>query len=208
MSHDSWILCVSVGIVFILTPGPSMLLICSRSIEIGPRYTMYSILGNVTAISVSSLCIAGGLSVVLQASEVLLYTVRLLGCGYLVYLGFRMLLSGASPSVMSPKDFRAVSGLKLFSEGFFVSIGNPKTFLFLTSCFSLTIDLRLPAVSQIALFIATFVCFSFFSLTFYALVASRIGQLFGVRSYLGWVRRIFGGFFIGSGISLALPERK
>src|ERR1700748_2538700 len=81
----------AVAAVAILSPGPATLLALRNSMAWGPRTAVWSTLGNVCGLFCLSAGAMLGLGVVLQSSAVLFGVVKLLGAGYLFYVGFRQL---------------------------------------------------------------------------------------------------------------------
>jgi threonine/homoserine/homoserine lactone efflux protein len=70
-----------------------------------------------------------GLSVVLRYSPTLYAAVKLVGAGYLIFLGLRLLLSKGAALAAAPSDSRRSHG-RIFRESILVEMLNPKTALF------------------------------------------------------------------------------
>ena len=85
MTLSTWLLCVAAVLVLTVTPGPSVIMCISTSVQHGPRRAMIASLGSTSAIACIILLSMRGLGTVLAASETLFSTLKWLGAGYLAY---------------------------------------------------------------------------------------------------------------------------
>jgi RhtB (resistance to homoserine/threonine) family protein len=116
------------AILLNLTPGMDTMFIISKSISKGRAAGIYSALGITTGSIVHTLLAAFGLSVLLMKSVLLFQLVKIIGAGYLVYLGIQMLRSkGASFQLDATSD--ETPG-KIYRQGMITNITNPKVALF------------------------------------------------------------------------------
>src|ERR1700732_4811315 len=76
-----------------VAPGPGMLYVWARTMSGGRREGILSSLGTCLGGMVHVVAAATGLSLVLAASATAFAVVKYAGAAYLVYLGFRMILS-------------------------------------------------------------------------------------------------------------------
>jgi threonine/homoserine/homoserine lactone efflux protein len=86
---------VAACLALLLTPGPAVLYIVTRSLEQGRRAGLLSTLGLHTGTLVHLGAALAGLSALLVSSAVAFATLRWIGAAYLVWLGLRTLRSGA-----------------------------------------------------------------------------------------------------------------
>jgi len=80
------------ALVLLLTPGPAVLYIVSRSIDQGRRAGLVSVLGVHVGTLAHIFAAAAGISAVLAASATAFGVVKYLGAAYLIYIGVRRLL--------------------------------------------------------------------------------------------------------------------
>ncbi|MFE0347831.1 LysE family translocator [Streptomyces griseoluteus] len=114
-----------VALGMVLTPGPNMIYLVSRSITQGRRAGLIS-LGGVALGFVAYLLAANlGLSVLFLAVPELYVAVKLAGAGYLAYLAWSALRPGGV-SVFSPREVPADSPRRLFTTGLMTNLLNPK----------------------------------------------------------------------------------
>src|SRR3989442_14680775 len=86
---------VVAALALLLTPGPAVLYIVTRSVDQGRRAGFVSVLGVHAGTLVHVAAAAAGLSAVLAASATAVRVVKYLGAAYLIYLRARQLRSRA-----------------------------------------------------------------------------------------------------------------
>jgi threonine/homoserine/homoserine lactone efflux protein len=120
---------VTAALVLLLTPGPAVLYIVTRSLDQGRRAGFVSVLGVHAGTLVHVAAAAAGLSAILAASAMAFSVVKYLGAAYLIYLGVRQLLARvADPADAGPAPRPRLR--RTFLDGFVVNVLNPKTALF------------------------------------------------------------------------------
>jgi threonine/homoserine/homoserine lactone efflux protein len=114
---------VSLGLV--LTPGPNMFYLISRSITQGPAAGIVSLGGVTLGFVFYMLCAAFGITALLFAVPYAYNALRLAGAAYLLWLAWQALKpNGRSP--LQVKKLEAVRPRKLFAMGFVTNLFNPK----------------------------------------------------------------------------------
>jgi len=114
---------VSLGMV--LTPGPNMIYLISRSITQGPAAGMVSLGGVALGFIFYMLCAAFGITALLFAVPYAYDALRLGGAAYLLWLAWQALKpNGRSP--FQVKKLAIDSPRKLFAMGFITNLLNPK----------------------------------------------------------------------------------
>src|SRR6202790_3073054 len=114
---------VSFGLV--LTPGPNMIYLISRSITQGPAAGVVSLGGVALGFVFYMLCAAFGITALLFAVPYAYDALRLAGAAYLLWLAWQAL----KPHGRSPFQVKKLSvdgPQKLFAMGFFTNLLNPK----------------------------------------------------------------------------------
>jgi threonine/homoserine/homoserine lactone efflux protein len=114
-----------VALAMVLTPGPNMLYLVSRSISQGPRAGMISLGGVLTGFAVYMLLAAFGITALLLTIPLAYDTLRLAGAAYLAWLAWNALRpGGASPFQIRNLPFD--SARRLFGMGLLTNLLNPK----------------------------------------------------------------------------------
>ena len=170
MTLSTWLLYVAAVFVLTITPGPSVLMCISTSVNLGPRKALIAAAGSTTAIVGIMVLSALGLGVALATSETLFTTLKWLGAAYLAYLGIASLLSKRTEITVSGG---AASSRRLYSQGFLVGASNPKALLFFGALFPQFISPNEPHLPQFLVLGVTFVFFEMLWLSIYALSAAR-----------------------------------
>lgn len=204
MTFSDWLTFLTIALFVTFTPGPAVLLAVSNSIGVGPGRAMISSLGNAVGLLLVSLATTVGLGVVLQTSATAFLALKLLGAGYLVYLGIRQWRSGGAMfSEASGAQARAgAPAWRLFGNGLTVALTNPKAILFFSALFPQFMKAGDGAVQQFALLTITFAACAVFSHAVYVLLARSVkGRLADPRR-ARVLNRVFGGSFVVLGVSL------
>jgi threonine/homoserine/homoserine lactone efflux protein len=114
---------VSFGMV--LTPGPNMIYLISRSITQGHTAGLISLGGVALGFVFYMLCAAFGITALLFAVPYAYDALRLAGAAYLLWLAWQALKpNGRSP--FQVRELEADRPRKLFAMGFFTNLLNPK----------------------------------------------------------------------------------
>jgi threonine/homoserine/homoserine lactone efflux protein len=114
---------VSLGIV--LTPGPNMIYLISRSLTQGPAAGIVSLGGVALGFVFYMLCAAFGITALLLAVPYAYDALRFAGAAYLLWLAWQALKpNGRSP--FQVKKLQVDSPRKLFAMGFVTNLLNPK----------------------------------------------------------------------------------
>ncbi|MFJ6442224.1 LysE family translocator [Streptomyces sp. NPDC091649] len=114
-----------VALGMVLTPGPNMIYLVSRSVTQGRRAGVVSLGGVAAGFLVYLLAANLGLSVVFLAVPGLFVSVKLAGAAYLAYLAWTALKPGGV-SVFAPEHLPRDSPRRLFVMGLTTNLLNPK----------------------------------------------------------------------------------
>ncbi|MFB9261728.1 LysE family translocator [Bradyrhizobium erythrophlei] len=126
MPHTSALLgfaLVSFGMV--LTPGPNMIYLISRSITQGPSAGIVSLGGVALGFVFYMLCAAFGITALLFAIPYAYDALRFAGAAYLLWLAWQALKPGGR-SPFQVKTLKVDGPRKLFAMGFVTNLLNPK----------------------------------------------------------------------------------
>jgi threonine/homoserine/homoserine lactone efflux protein len=204
MTLTTYLLYVAAVALLIVTPGPTMLMCMTNSINHGPRRAMTSVAGAVTAVLGVMVLSAMGLGALLAASETAFTTAKVVGAAYLIYLGVRTFRSEA---VLKVDDGAAQARRSLYFQGFLVGASNPKAVLFFAAFFPQFLNPAAPILPQFAALALTFMAMEFTVLTTCALGVSRLVPVLQSSRPVRWINRICGGLFTLMGGLLLLSRR-
>ena len=116
------------ALVLLLLPGPGVLYVVTRSLSQGRGAGVASAAGLSAGAMVQAGAATVGLTAVLLTSSAAFGVVKILGAGYLIYLGLRAIFSAqpSDGSLLPPPRSRR----RLFGDGVMVSVLNPKIAVF------------------------------------------------------------------------------
>jgi len=195
---------LTAGILLNLAPGPDTAYIVGRSIAQGRAAGIASALG-ITVGSIFHTCAAAlGLSAILAASAWAFGAVKIIGGGYLVFLGLKMLLERRA-RLNVPSDFDRSTTMAAFRQGILTNILNPKVALFFLAFLPQFIDPTSNA--KVAAFITLGLSFVITGtswcliLAFFASAFSE--RLRGNQTIAAILNRAVGALFVFLGLRLA-----
>ena len=200
--HTWWLF---VAAVFLLsgTPGPNMLHILSRSVEMGMKRSVIAMAGCLSAIVLVLAASAAGLTTLLLALPGAFEVLRYAGVGYLVFLGIKAWRSKVTPLDVGDAPLPvAVSGAALFRGGFAIGISNPKLILFAAAFFPQFIDPALPKAPQFAILVGSFAVVETFWYGVYASGGRSLSRYLSRPAIKQAFNRVTGAIFIGFGLAL------
>jgi threonine/homoserine/homoserine lactone efflux protein len=202
-SLSTYALFLATALALLAIPGPAVLYVVTRSIEMGRAGGIASVAGITTGTIAHVTLATAGLSSLILASKVAFDAVRYVGAAYLIVLGVRRLLTRGSGEVEGepfPRTRR-----RAYTQGIVVNLTNPKTIVFIFAFIPQFVDTGAAHVwLQVLVLGLSFACLGFLSDSLYALaagaVAERLRGSHGVARFERW----FGGsILIGLGILAA-----
>src|SRR6266576_4083690 len=127
-SPSTYAVFLATAIVLLLVPGPAVLYVVTRSIEMGRGGGLASVAGITTGTVVFVALAAAGLSSLILASTVAFDAVKYVGAAYLLLLGVRRLLGRGldRPGEEAVPRTRR----RAYTQGIVVNLTNPKTIVF------------------------------------------------------------------------------
>jgi threonine/homoserine/homoserine lactone efflux protein len=115
----------TIAVVLVLTPGPNMMYLISRSVTQGRRAGLVSLGGVALGFLVYLAAATAGITAVFAAVPELYLAVKIAGALYLAWLAWLALRPGGA-SVFAPSDLPRDSTLRLFWMGLLTNLLNPK----------------------------------------------------------------------------------
>lgn len=197
------------SVVLIAVPGPSVLFVIGRSLALGWKGGVLTVLGNAAGQLVQVAAVALGVGIVVAQSVVLFSVVKLAGAAYLIYLGIKA-IRHRHHHLSAMRQPVASSARRLMGEGLVVGATNPKSVLFFVAVLPQFVDYPSGAIPfQLALLGAVFLLIAIVSDTVWAIAAGSARQWF-VRTprRIPAVEATGGAMMIGLGGALTLTGSK
>lgn len=203
MTLHTWWLFTAAVFLLAATPGPNMLHILSRSVEIGWRRSVAAMAGCLLALVLVLTASAAGLTTLLLALPGAFEVLRYLGVAYLFYLGIKAWRSSPSAAEdTAPRLSPRRSAFAIFRGGFAIGASNPKLILFAAAFLPQFVDPSRPQAPQFAILVATFAVIESFWYAVYALGGRSLAGHLARPSLRRIFDRVTGTIFIGFGLLL------
>jgi threonine/homoserine/homoserine lactone efflux protein len=208
-----------------LTPGPDVFYMVTHALKAGWRAGTVAAAGIFAGCLVHVFAATVGLSALIASSATAFTIIKYLGAAYLVYVGFKMLTSKpiqfnnainniAAKAVNTPSsdqkvpDFVKSDYKKVFLQGFWTNVLNPKVALFFLAFLPQFI---VPNTAQPSLaFLALGILFNVSAIPVnmgYVLLAAWVSQRAALMQRgMHWLERVAGAVFVGFGVKLTLTE--
>ncbi|MEK9212815.1 LysE family translocator [Sphingomonas sp. 2378] len=200
--HTWWLF---VGAVFLVsgTPGPNMLHIMTRSVDMGLRRSVAAMAGCLSAVVIVLAASAAGLTTLLLALPGAFEVIRYAGVAYLLFLGVKAWRANVAPvDVGDAPIVPSLSRLAVFRGGFLIGISNPKLILFAVAFLPQFINPARAQVPQFAILVATFAVIEAFWYAVYAFGGRSLSRYMSRPMVKRAFNRVTGVIFMGFGLAL------
>lgn len=198
------------GILLNLTPGNDTIFILTKSIAQGKKAGIISTLGIATGSVGHTFLAAFGLSIIIAKSIFLFNIIKYLGAVYLLYMGYKMLTTRTQLNTDRIIVTESIDYLKIYRDGFFTNILNPKVALFFIAFLPQFIDPTFrntvfPFLLLGSTFITTGTIWCLILAIFASVIFTKLKNNKRVSTY---INKICGLTLIGLGIKIALIDKK
>ena len=122
------------ALIMVLSPGPNMIYLISRSLSQGKKAGIISLFGVMCGFVFHILMVSFGLTAVFFAIPLAFIIVKFFGVGYLLYLAYNS-INSKTQIFDSQTNLSMDNSLKLFNIGLMTNILNPKMAIFYLSFF-------------------------------------------------------------------------
>lgn len=191
------------------TPGPDMLLIASRSASQGRAAGFATLAGIQAGTYCHALAAALGLSQLFLLVPVAYDIVRYAGAAYLLYLAWKAFRAEAIAPTPAG-DLVPVPLMKMFRQGLFTNLLNPKMALFVLALFPQFLRPDAGAVAAQILVLATVLNLIGLAVNGVVIVAaSRLGRALSRNGrFRRWPQMLLGAVFAGLAARLVFDTRR
>jgi threonine/homoserine/homoserine lactone efflux protein len=116
--------------LLILAPGPNVLFVVSRSLQLGRASGIAAVVGGQGGVYVQVVAVAFGVGALVERSVAVFTVIRLAGAAYLVFLGVQAIRHRKSLAAILAGRVTPASTSRMLRDGFVVGITNPKAIVF------------------------------------------------------------------------------
>lgn len=199
-----------VHLLAVMSPGPDFAMVTRNSLIYSRKIAIYTSLGIALGISIHVAYSLLGISFIISKSIILFNTIKYIGAGYLLYIGYKSLK--AKPTKDIPENSlmettKHISNKSAVWSGFLTNVLNPKATLFFLALFTQVINPLTPKYIQLfyglEMMIITFIWFSIVSILFSNnLIKAKVNK------FQHYIERVTGAVLVGLGIKVALTSHK
>ncbi len=167
------------ALILVISPGPNMIYLISKSITQGKKSGLISLMGVVCGFMFHIIMVSFGLTAVLLAVPFAYTVLKTLGTVYLLYLAYQAIKPN-SRNIFDVNKNRTHDGpKKLFTIGFLTNVLNPKVAVFYLSFFPQFIKPEYGSVFTQSLELGVIQVFVSFSVNFLiVLTAAKVALFF------------------------------
>ena len=144
--YQGLLLITSIHLLAAATPGPDFVLVTQQTLANGKRAGLLCSLGIALGLSIHILYSSLGLAAIIANSSSALWAIKLLGGGYLIYLGICGLRARANRAdAITLEPTAKQPALKTIGLGFLCNALNPKAPIYFVSLFTIVLSQDTPA---------------------------------------------------------------
>lgn len=197
------------ALLMVLTPGPNMIYLISRSICQGRKAGVVSLLGVIAGFLVHMFAAAIGLTALFLAVPLAYELLKWVGALYLLWLAWQAVKPGAR-SPFEAKQLPPDTAARLFVMGFLTNVLNPKIAVFYLSVFPQFVSTEHGSVFLQSITLGlTQITVSFSVNLFIALFAAAMAAWFARNpSWLAVQRYVMGFVLAALAVRLAFEQRR
>jgi threonine efflux protein len=191
--YQGLLLITAIHLLAAAAPGPDFVLVAQQTLCNGQRNGLLCSLGIALGLSVHILYSSFGLAAIIANSSSALWSIKILGSGYLIMLGIRGLKARArSAEPLSGAIVKERSALKTIGLGFLCNALNPKAPIYFVSLFTVVLSQDTPPQNILIYGLWMMVLqLAWFSLLTVLISRPAVTHTFQTMGH--WIDRIAGG---------------
>lgn len=197
---------IPLTLLAMISPGPDFFIIVKNSLRYTRTSALATAVGIAAAVCIHMIYCLLGVGLVISKSILLFNLIKLLGAGYLIFLGVKGLRSKSTVTInIEAEKQRIHAPKKAFTEGFLCNLLNPKATIFFLSVFTQLIKPNTPLNEQL-LYATVITTMGLFYWSFVVLVIQQkqIQKAFTKSQIL--IDKLLGGILVALGAKVALSD--
>lgn len=191
MSFEAWIVFALFWLVFVTTPGPNAVNCISNGMTLGFRRSLIGVLAILTQATLFLILSALGVTALITASPLAFTAAKLIGAGFLIYLGVRGWLNASKPVPEITRPARSI-----YLRAFAIATINPKSVAGYLAAFSQFVQPDVPIWDQMVVIMPTALTLTALSYTTFTALGAGLGRAAMGAVFNIWVRRVMAVCFI------------
>ena len=205
MSFEAWTIFALFWVVFVTTPGPNAVNCIQNGMHLGFGRAMVGVLAILTQATLFLILSALGITALIATSPTGFFVAKLIGAGFLVYLGVRGWILSSRPVIVDERPAKSV-----YLHAFAVATINPKSVAGYLAAFSQFVQPNVPIWEQMTVIMPTALAITALSYTGFTALGAGLGRAALGAVFNIWVRRVLSACFVIYGVLLgaaATPGR-
>lgn len=197
MSFEAWIIFALFWVVFVTTPGPNAVNCISNGMSLPFSRAMIGVLAILTQATAFLILSALGVTALITASPTAFFVAKLIGAGFLVYLGVRGWINASKPAPTEVRPARHV-----YLHALAIATINPKSVAGYLAAFSQFVQTDVSIWAQMSVIMPTALTLTALSYTGFTTLGAVMGKAALGAVFNTWVRRVMAICFIIYGVLL------
>ena len=210
MDGQTWWAFFGAACLIAISPGSGAVLSMSHGLAYGVRASSATIVGLQLGLLLSLAIAGAGVGSLLLASDVAFAAVKVLGAGYLIYLGWSQWRADAAAPMLAGEGAGTAPVLPWRQRclaGFLTNATNPKGIVFMVAVLPQFMTDSRPLLPQLLTMAATLVMVDVLVMHGYAASASALRRLLRSAQAVRWQNRLFGAVLMAVGAGLFFVQR-
>jgi homoserine/homoserine lactone efflux protein len=197
MSIEAWTIFALFWVVFVTTPGPNAVNCISNGMSLPFAKAMIGVLAILTQASAFLILSALGVTALIATSPTGFLVAKLIGAGFLIWLGIRGWMNASRPVPATERPARHV-----YLHALAIATINPKSVAGYLAAFSQFVQPDVPIWQQMGVLMPSALVITTLSYTGFTLLGAIMGRAAMGAVFNIWVRRVMAGCFIIYGLLL------
>jgi homoserine/homoserine lactone efflux protein len=204
MSLPQYLSFIAFTLFMFMTPGPVVIFSVHNGLNYGRNKALVASLGNVSALFTLLIIAAASLRIATTISPKGLVLLQLLGAGYLVFLGAKMILNAKNFNRHNSDYKLDISLGTLYRRGFFMTLTNPKAFAYLMAVIPQFLMSGHDLIPQLLIMAPTIAAAQFLCIGTYVMFAHHFREWFLSSKRIELINYIAGGILVLFGLVMAI----
>ena len=197
MSFEGWTIFALFWVLFVTTPGPNAVNCIQNGLAHGFGRALWGVAGILTQACLFLALSAAGITALIAASPTAFYWAKLIGAGFLIFLGLRTFIYAGRPLASVPPSARSIYG-----RAFVIATVNIKSVAGYMAAFSQFVQHDVPIGQQMWIIVPTALSITAASYSGYTALGAGLGRMALGAIMNVWLRRGMGACFVIYGLLL------
>lgn len=197
MSFEAWTIFALFWVVFVTTPGPNAVNCITNGMNLGFPRAMIGVLGILTQAAGFLILSALGVTALITTSPTAFFIAKLIGAGFLIYLGIRGWRNAKTPVKVDERPAKHI-----YLHALAIASINPKSIAGYLAAFTQFVQPDVPIWDQMIVIMPTALTLTALSYTGFTALGAGLGRAALGAVFNVWFRRIMAICFIIYGVLL------